>query len=166
LKIVINISRMVVVIGGALFFGAALTDCSKPLPPVRGTGLVFSEEGIHLAVVGQSCSHDGLPEGAKKGFVDATVAIEVGNPTSSPVAVYRDRFVLVPSNGSTVRTYTPAAAEGMSVETGVTVAFTLSFMVRRASCSQQMRLEPDSALEFRGRPINIGAVQFVSAASP
>jgi hypothetical protein len=145
---------------------ATATECASPLPRVRSAGPVFSEEGIHLAVVGQNCNQSRDPGQTRTDLVDTTLAIEVGNPLSSPVTVHRDRLLLKLSDGTVVRTYTPVAGEVMAVEGGVTVTFTLSFMVPRASCSQDMRLGSNSALVFRGQPVNIDAIRFVSAGSP
>ena len=68
----------------------AVTGCVPALAPVRGAGMVLSSEGIPLAVVGLDCSGPGNVRAADVDLVDATIAIEVGNPTNSSVMVRPD----------------------------------------------------------------------------
>jgi hypothetical protein len=144
-----------------LILVAATIGCAAVPPrPMKSTGLVFSDEGVHLAVVSQTCNQSGAPHRPKQDPADTTFVIEVGNPTVYPIAVHRDRLLLIPPDGSAIQTSTPEAVESMSVDSGETTTFTLQFLVPGSTCSQAMRLEPNSAIELRGKPINIGAVRF------
>ena len=150
----------------ALILVAGVMGCANMLPPVRNSGPAFSEEGVQLTVVGQTCHQSLDPVRPNNQRREVTLAIEVGNPTNFPVVIHRDRWRLVPSDSPAVRTSTGEGAETISVRTGVTAAFTLRFMPSGTSCSHEMRLEPDSAIELGGSPIKIGGVSFVPAWSP
>jgi hypothetical protein len=163
-KLVINKRQAGSQIARVLMLVTVTTACAVPLPPpVRDNGLVFSDEGVHLAVVGQTCIPSKDPHPGKKDrdvSVETTLAIEVGNPTIYALAVHRSALLLIASDGSAVQTSTREAAENMVVENGATTTFTLQFRIPAVSCSQALRLEPNSAIELRGKPVNIGPVRF------
>ncbi|HET6146070.1 MAG TPA: hypothetical protein VFH68_00940 [Polyangia bacterium] len=134
------------------------------LPVAQSSGATFSEEGVVLAVVGQTCKQSPDANQAGKTRLDATFAIEVGNPTPAPLIVHGTGFALVVSDGTAVRTSTAEAAQPMAVESGTTLRLLLRF-IAGGSCSQEMRLVPDSAVEIRGRQIKIDPVRFVPVES-
>jgi len=141
----------------------AATGCGTMLPPAHSSGAAFSEEGVVLAVVGQSCQQSPDANQTSKTRLDATFAIEVGNPSRVPLTVHPDRFALVVPDGTEVRTSTPEAAQSVAVESGTTSRLLLRF-VANGNCSQELRLVPTAAIEMRGRPINIDPVRFVPVA--
>jgi hypothetical protein len=144
----------------------ALAGCAGMSPVARTTGATFSDDGIHLAVVGQRCSQ--VPDAGHPGkrLLDATFVIEVGNPTFGAVVVHPDQMVLVTPGDVGIRPTTVGAAEVVVVETGTTVPFMLRFVAERITCSQELRLEPMTALESGGRPIVLAPVRFVPSGSP
>jgi len=142
----------------------AATGCgTSMLPLARSSGAAFSQEGVVLAVVGQTCQPAPAADQPSKARLDATFAIEVGNPTRGSLTVHPDGFVLTVADGTSVRTLTPEAAQPVSVESGTTSRLMLRF-VANGSCSQEMRLVPASAIELRGSPIVIDPVSFVPGA--
>jgi hypothetical protein len=59
------------------------------------SGATLSEDGISLAVVGQTCAElrsGGAPPSLS---IEMTLAIEVGNPTPEPVGVHPERMMLL-----------------------------------------------------------------------
>ena len=142
----------------------AATGCgTSMLPLARSSGAAFSQEGVVLAVVGQTCQPSPDATQPSKTRLDATFATEVGNPTRGSLTVHPDGFVLTVADGTSVRTSTPEAAQAVSVESGTTTRFMLRF-VANGSCSQEMRLVPSAAIELRGSPILIDPVRFVPVA--
>ena len=101
-----------------------------------------------------------------KTLIDATFAIEVGNPTNFPVTFDRAGFVLMVSEHAFVRTPADDESSGpVSVPPGTTVRLDLRFLAS-GTCTQEMALMPSSAIKRSGRPIQIGAIRFVPVASP
>ena len=141
----------------------AATGCGTMLPLAHSSGAAFSEEGVVLAVVGQTCQPAPDPNQPSKTRLDATFAIEVGNPTRGSLTVHPDGFVLTVADGTSARTSTPEAAQPVSVESGTTTRLMLRF-VANGSCSQEMRMVPTAAIELRGSPIVIDPVRFVPVA--
>jgi hypothetical protein len=94
--------------------------------------------------------------------MDTTIAVEIGNPASRTVTVHGDRFLIVLLNGKSVRTFTRAGVENISVGPGVTVTLELQFSVPGTNCSQEMRLDPNLAIQIGDRAINIDGVRFAS----
>jgi hypothetical protein len=137
-----------------------LAACGGLLPPARSSGARFSEEGVLLAVVGQSCkpSPAAQPQGLPQ--LEATLAIEVGNPSRGALTVDPARFLLVVGEGTPVPTSTTDAGPPASVEPGTTARFLVHF-VARGACTQEMQLLPSSAIESRNGAINIAPVRFV-----
>jgi hypothetical protein len=136
------------------------------LPLARGGGAKLSDEGVLFAIVGQKCKVTPDSSHAGNTLVDATLAIEVGNPTAYPVALHRAGFDLTISGRASVRTpVREEATQPDSVEPGSTARFELRFL-GPGTCTQEMELLPNAALELQGRPIQIGAIRFVPVAPP
>src|SRR5437016_2632656 len=83
----------------ALMVIAVGTGCAAMVAPARSSGIALSEEGIQLAVVGQVCKQSRSTSASTAPLLDATLAIEVGNPTPGLVSVYPDRLILVAPGG-------------------------------------------------------------------
>ena len=140
---------------------AALSGCAGLVPPARSNGAQFSEDGVHIAVVGQRCSESGDAGRPGQRLLQVTLAIEVGNATPRPLAVRRESMTLVLPGEVAARTSTPEAAQILDVDPGTTAPFELSFVAHGVRCNQELRLEASAAVESRGRPITIGGVRFV-----
>jgi hypothetical protein len=138
-----------------------VSNCGSMLPLARSSGAAISDEGVIFAVTGQSCKQSPDPSQPSKTLLDASFAIEVGTSTLDPVTVRPERFLLTVSERPAVRIPTREAGELTVVETGTPFHFVLRFTAPDVSCSQEMRLAANAALELRGRPINIDAVRFV-----
>ncbi len=148
----------------ALTVIAVGTSCATMVPPARSSGVALSEEGIQLVVVGQVCKQSRATSASSPPSLDATLAIEVGNPRPGPVSVYPDRLILVAPGGVSARVSTREAVDPLSIESGTTVPVTLHFTVAGANCSQEMQLDASSALQWQGRPITVSAIRFVPIA--
>jgi hypothetical protein len=140
---------------------AAVSGCAGMLPPAQSTGAQFSDDGVHVAVIGQSCVESPDASRPGKSLLDLTLTIEVGNATIRPIVVHRDRIALMLPGKVAARTSTPTAALIMSVEPGTTSPFELRFVGPDVKCTQELRLETSDALESRGRSIAVNGVRFV-----
>lgn len=151
-RIGLTICRFLVLLG--------VTGCGNMLPVARSKGAVFSDEGVVFAVVGQNCKQSPDASQPSKTQIDATFAIEVGNAARDPLTLHPARFLLKVSD-RTVRVPAPdEAVESISVAPATTSRFELRFMAS-GTCTQEMQLVPDAAIELRGRAINIDAFRFV-----
>jgi hypothetical protein len=133
-------------------------------PLARGGGASLSSEGVLFAVDGQTCKE--VPDSSQPGksVVDATFALEVGNPTHYPLTFDRAGFLLMVSDRTSVRTPAPdESTEPMAVEPGTTSRFELRFLAS-GTCTQEMVIMPNSAIELRGREVQIKAIRFVPEA--
>ena len=144
--------------------GVGCAGCAAMLAPARSSGIALSEEGIQLAVVGQVCKQSRSTSASSPPLLDATLAIEVGNPTPGLVSVYPDRLILVAPGGVSARASTPQGSNPLSVESGTTVPVRLHFTLAGANCSQEMQLDASSALESQGRPVTVSAIRFLPVA--
>jgi hypothetical protein len=135
-------------------------------PPARTSGATFSNDGVLLAVVGQRCSQVPDPNHPGKGLLDATFAIEVGNPTYGAVVAHPGRMILVMPGGVTMRPTVVGGVDAVPVETGTTTPFMLRLVAEGIKCSEELRLEPKTALELNGQPIAIAPIRFVPSGSP
>lgn len=135
-------------------------------PPARTSGATFSDDGVQLAVVGQRCSQVPDPNHPGRRLLDAAFAIEVGNPTYGALVVHPDRMTLVTLGGVTTRPTVVGGVDALPVETGTTTPFMLRFVAEGIKCSQELRLEPKTALELNGQPIVIAPIRFVPSGPP
>ena len=149
---------------GPLLALVAVASCGSLQPLARSSGAMLSNEGVLFAVVGQSCKQAPDPNRPGKSLLDVTFAIEVGNPTLDSLTVHRDRFLLMVSERTSVRTSSPDAVEPLAVESGTTGRFTLRYVAPGVSCTHELQLDPSSVLELRGREINVNAIRFVPVA--
>ncbi len=136
------------------------------LPLARGGGANLSDEGVLFAVVGQKCQS--TPDSSHAGgtLIDATFAVEVGNPTAYPLVLHRSGFALaIPGRASVQTPVSQESAQPDSVEPGTTLRFELRFQAPGA-CTQEMELQPNAALELQGRPVQMSATRFVPVAPP
>jgi hypothetical protein len=145
----------------ALVLTGAAFGCAGMRPPARTSGATFSDDGVQLAVVGQRCSQVPDPKHPRKRLLDATFAIEVGNPTYGTVVVHPSRMILVMPGEVAMRPTVVGAVDVVAVETGITSPFVLRFVAEGISCAQELRLEPNTALELNGQPIVIAPIRFV-----
>ncbi len=134
--------------------------CAKMLPPARSSGATLSDEGISLAVVGQRCA-EVRPAGATGSpSLEATLAIEVGNPTPEPVTVHPERLMLLAPGPIAPRFLNAEDSQPVSVPGGTTEPFTVQYVAPGVMCSHEMRLDSSSALEWNGRPVVLSTVHF------
>ncbi len=116
-----------------------------------------------MAVVGQTCAEI-RPAGVSSASLEATFAVEVGNPTPQPVTVRPERMILRAPGPITPQSFKRADGQTDAVEGGTTQPFTLRFVAPGVTCSQEMQLDSSSALEWRGGPVTLSAVRFVPSA--
>jgi hypothetical protein len=166
LTLIVDFTNSIVVTNQSVTFhvlvlAASVTGCAGMLPPARSKGAQFSDDGVHVAVIGQQCVESPDPSRPGKTLLDLTLAIEVGNATLRPIVVHRERITLVLPSDVPVRTSTPVAALIMDVDPGTTTPFELRFVAQDVKCTQELRLETSAALESRDRLVAIGAVRFV-----
>jgi len=134
--------------------------CAKMLPPARSSGATLSDEGISLAVVGQSCA-EVRPAGATTPpFLEATLAIEVGNPTPEPVTVHPERMMLLAPGPIAPRFLKREDSQVVEVTGGSTQPFTVQYVAPGVTCSHELRLDSRAALEWRGQPVVLSALHF------
>jgi hypothetical protein len=138
--------------------------CATMAPPARSSGASLSDEGISLAVVGQTCADHRAPGGSPSPSLDATFAIEVGNPTPQPVSVHPERIILRAPGPVSPQSFKRDDDQSDLVEGGTTQPFKVRFVASGVTCSQEMQLDSGSALEWRGRPVRLPAVRFVPVA--
>lgn len=144
----------------ALGLGAG---CAKMLPPARSSGATLSDDGISLAVVGQRCAEVGPAGGTASPALEATLAIEVGNPTPEPVTVHPERMMLLAPGPIGPRFLKAEDSQPVAIPGGTTQPFTVQYVVPGVTCSHEMRLDSRSALEWNGRPVVLAAVHFTPA---
>lgn len=143
-----------------LALGPGAGCAGKMLPPARSSGATLSDDGISLAVVGQSCTEVHPGGAAAPPTLEATLAIEVGNPTPEPVTVRPDRMRLLAPAPIAPRFLKPEDGLPASVAGGTTEPFTVQYVAPGISCSHELRLDSRSALEWRGQPVTLAAVHF------
>jgi hypothetical protein len=140
------------------------TGCAKMLPPARSSGATLSDDGISLAVVGQTCA-ELRPAGVSvPPSVEMTLAIEVGNPTPEPVGVNPERMMLFAPGPIAPRFLKREDSQPVAVNGGTTAPFTVQFVAPGVMCSQEMRLDSSSALEWRGQKVVLTPVNFTPIA--
>ena len=145
---------------GLLGVPFVVSACGSMPPPARSSGASLSDDGVLLAVVGQSCnqSNRGAPTNAT--LMNETIDVEVGNPARMPVVVHSNRFLLFVSARTSVRPTATDAGDTLSVDPGTTARFKLAF-VAAGSCKQELRLASSDAMELGGYPIQVSSVRFV-----
>ena len=159
-------SRLAAVLVRLLMALGLGSGCAKMLPPARSSGATLSDDGISLAVVGQTCA-DLHPGGAPPSLsIEMTLAIEVGNPTPEPVGVHPERMMLLAPSPVAPRFLKREDSQPMAVTGGTTAPFTVHFVAPGVKCSQEMQLDSSSALEWRGGPVILSAVRFVPVSGP
>lgn len=133
---------------------------TKMLPPARSSGATLSEEGISLAVVSQSCA-EVHPAGAPASVsLEATLAIEVGNPTLEPVTVRPEKMMLLAPGPVGPRFLKREDGQLVSIPGGTTQPFTVQYVAPGITCTHEMRLDSRTALVWNGRPVVLAAVHF------
>ncbi len=130
------------------------------LPPARSSGATLSDEGISLAIVGQRCSEVRPAGTTASPSLEATLAIEVGNPTPEPVIVHPERMMLLAPGPIGPWFLKREDGQPVSIEGGTTQPFTVQYSVPGVTCSHEMRLDSRAALEWNGRPVVLPAVHF------
>ena len=129
---------------------------------IANSGPSNSPEGVQVAVVRQACAQTQEPDYYANDLIEATLEVQVRNPTQDPITVHRDAFRLVTPEGIVLRTVTWGAIDPLTVNHGETGTFELRFMTRGGlECAREMKLEPDSGVTLRDRPVHIGGVSFV-----
>src|SRR5581483_7265410 len=113
----------------ALGLGAG---CATMSPPARSSGVTLSDEGISLAVVGQTCAE--RPGAGASPSADTTLSIEVGNPTPEPVTVYPERMHLRARGPVGSRPVKGEDNQPRTVDGGTTEPFTIRFVAPGAWC--------------------------------
>ena len=144
----------------SLIATAPVVGCGNMVPPARNSGAVLSAEGVLFAVVGQRCSEHRFGEPSEPSF-DGTFAVEVGNPTLIPLTLYPDRLILRGRKAVGVRPSPSENAISPTVDAGTTAPFTIHFTASGLGCSDELTLDPRSAIVWNGRPINLPEIRFV-----
>jgi hypothetical protein len=147
--------------GFLMTIGLALAPACALAPPVQTSG-TLAKSGVQVSVVGQRCTETVEPEWQGANLVEATVQVEVRNGAPAPLTVDRDQFHLRGADGRKVPTKGWSAREPLSVESGQTKTFKLDFLTRGGlSCTKQMQLDAESAVELGTAPLQLGSVTFV-----
>jgi hypothetical protein len=142
----------------ALGLGAGCA--TKMLPPARSSGATLSDEGISVAVVGQRCA-EVHPAGASASVsLEATLAVEVGNPTPEPVTVYPEKMMLLVPGPIAPHFSKREDSQAVSISGGTTQPFAVQYVAPGITCTHEMRLDSTTALEWNGRPVVLSAVRF------
>jgi hypothetical protein len=131
------------------------------LPPARSSGATLSEDGISLAIVGQTCAELRSGGASPSLSMEMTLAIEVGNPTPEPVGVHPERMMLLAPGPVAPRFLKREDGQPVAVTGGTTAPLTVQFVAPGVTCSQEMVLDSSSALEWRGQRVVLSAVRFV-----
>lgn len=130
--------------------------------PARTSGQADSRDGISLAVLRQSCSQTTEPEQSGFDLVEERIELRVHNGSQDLATLHRGAFRLVTPDGSALKTMTWFAARPLTLAGGSDSTFELRFMARGGlSCTQEMRLAVNDALELRARPVALHAIAFV-----
>lgn len=146
-------------ITSSLFLAAG--GCAAMKPPARNGGPALSDQGIQVAVLGQSCSQMKEPDEYGWDLVEETVEVGVRNGSSEAATVHRDRFRLLTPDGYALRTITWSSAEPLQVAGGANQTFQLRFMSHGSlECGKEMRLDPDAGVTLREHPIAFAPVSF------
>ena len=133
------------------------------LPPARSGGATLSDDGISLAVVGQTCTE--RPEGVSASpAVEATLKIEVGNPTPQPVTVHPEKMMLLAPGPIAPRFLKREDSQSVSIPGGTTQPFTVQYVAPGITCSHEMQLDSSSALEWNDGRVVLSAVRFTPSA--
>lgn len=151
------VPRAVITAGLFLLTGG----CAALKPPARNGGPTLSAQGIQIAVRAQSCSQVQEPDEYGWDLVEETVEIDVRNGSSELATVHRDRFRLLTPDGFALRTITWRSADPLHVPGGSNENFQLRFMTHGSlECGKEMRLDPDSGITLRERPVAFEPVVF------
>lgn len=145
-----------------LGFGAGCA--TTMLPPARSSGATLSDEGISLAVVSQRCAEIQPTGKAASVVLEATLAIEVGNPTRDPVIVYPEKMRLLAPGPLAPRFLKSEDSQPVAINGGTTQPFTMQYVAPGITCTHELRLDSRSALEWNGRPVVLSAVHFTPLA--
>lgn len=143
-----------------VILGLGVGCATKMLPPARSSGATLSDDGISLAVVAQSCAEihaAGTPDSVS---LEATLAIEVGNPTLEPVTVHPEKMLLLAPGPIAPRFLKREDGQVVSIPGGTTQPFTVQYVAAGITCAHEMRLDSRTALEWNGRPVVLSAVHF------
>lgn len=117
-----------------------------------------------MAVERQSCNETVQPKQPGNDLVEATVEVEVRNPTDQPVAIHRDRLRLTAPDGSSIRTSTWFANDPLPVASAQSQTFQVRFMSRGGlSCWKPMELRADGAVTRGAEPLTLATVRFTPA---
>jgi hypothetical protein len=132
-------------------------------PPVQNSGPAVSQEGVRLAVTGQTCGESEEPERHGENLAQATVEVQVRNDGATPLTVHPDAFRLVTAQPGRVylKTMTRAASDPLTIAGGATLTFQLRFMNRGSlRCASPLTLDAGAAVTAGDRPVKVGAVSF------
>lgn len=144
---------------GALVL-TALPGCALT-PPIQNGGAATTPDGIAVSVLRQRCSETVQPRQPGNDLVEATVEVQVTNPTAAPLAIRRDGFRLGSADGSAIRTSTWLASDPLTVGAGQSQTFALRFMSRGGlSCWKEMELRSAPAISRGTQSLKIGSVRF------
>jgi hypothetical protein len=149
-----------------MVLGVGAGCATKMLPPARSSGASLSDEGISLAVVSQSCAEVHSTGAPASVSLEATLAIEVGNPTPESVIVRPDKMMLLAPGPIAPRFSKGEDSQPVSVPGGTTQPFTVLYVAPGITCTHEMRLDSRTALEWNGRPVALSAVHFTPVEPP
>jgi len=150
-----NTSRVSVL---ALIFASA---CAHH-PAYQNSGPSI-EDGVKVAIVGQSCSQHHDSNFEFDDFVGLNLDLEVRNDTDGPLTVHRDMIRVIAGDGIAPKALTWKAAEPIQVEPGSIQQVSVRYMDRgNLECRGPLDLDLKDAVTRGGAPLALAPIHFVA----
>jgi hypothetical protein len=136
--------------------------CASMRPAAQNGGPALSREGVQLAILKQSCTQTQEPEQPDNDLAEATVEVEVRNPTPDALTISRTAFRLLTPDGFALKTRAWGSADLLVLKGGETRAFEMRFMSRGSlACGRELKLDPGAGVSLGGKSVKMNAVSFV-----
>jgi hypothetical protein len=145
-------SRELVVAFLGLAVGCATTK------PFKSSGPVSSPEGLRLTLVEQTCNTSTGSGDAEEPLVEVIVHLDLETATQT-ATIRRESFTL--SAGTTSLHTLSKVKEPLVAGPNDSVPIKLRFMGHGLSCTGEMTLNSDAAVELSGGPVALPPIQFV-----
>jgi hypothetical protein len=150
-----NTSRVSVL---ALIFASA---CAHH-PAYQNSGPSI-EDGVKVAIVGQSCSQHHDSNFEFDDFVDLDLDLEVCNATHAPVTIHRDMIRVIADDGIAPSPLTWNAVEPIQVEPDSIQRISVRYMNRGSlQCRGPLDLDLKNAVRRGGTPLALAPIHFVA----
>ena len=141
----------------------ALSGVACAHGPVYQSSGPSIEDGVKVAIVGQSCDQYHDPNFEFDDFVGLDLDLEVRNATDAPLIVHRDRIRVVASDGIAPRTQTWKAVEPIQVKAGGVQRISVRYMTLGSlECRGPLDLDLKNAVTRAGAPLALAPIHFVA----